>query len=225
MIDRIPSWGARAVNNGHRVSVALMLARRPCMWCSGSVAPRDCCRVLLPHLSPVVIGSIGRVDDSLVVAAHGRSGGSCCHRCGRVSTRVRSRVNGFCCDRHNDDEVPVTTAGWPDTIVRFALRSQRRCRYGLTPARDILDLTIALTAEAFPSLSFEFAVVMPEDEIDSNGTSQHQGNESDNENDLPPVVIRSAAGSARPDKAQVRQMVLQGALPPLHGSFYQTWVL
>ena len=55
------------------------------------MAPRDCCQVLLPHLSPLVIDSVGRVDDALVVAAHGRSRGSRCHRCGRVSTRVHSR--------------------------------------------------------------------------------------------------------------------------------------
>jgi len=60
-------------------------------WCSGSVAPRDCCRVLLPHLSPVVIDGIDRADDAVVVAAHGRSRGSRCRGCSRVSTRVNSR--------------------------------------------------------------------------------------------------------------------------------------
>src|SRR6478752_5097551 len=60
-------------------------------WCSGSVAPRDCCRVLLPHLSPVVIDGIDLADDAVVVAAHGRSRGSRCRGCSQVSTRVNSR--------------------------------------------------------------------------------------------------------------------------------------
>ena len=55
------------------------------------MAFRDCCRVLLPHLSPVVIDGIDCADDAVVVAAHGRSRGSRCPGCGRVSTRVHSR--------------------------------------------------------------------------------------------------------------------------------------
>ena len=60
-------------------------------WCSGAVAGECCCRVLLPHLSPVVIDRIDGVDDAVVIAAHPRARGSRCRRCGRVSTRVHSR--------------------------------------------------------------------------------------------------------------------------------------
>jgi len=34
-----------------------------------------CCRLLLPHLSPVVIDRIERLDDAVVVAAHGTGAG------------------------------------------------------------------------------------------------------------------------------------------------------
>jgi hypothetical protein len=44
-------------------------------WCSGSVAGECCCRVLLPHLSPVVIDRIDQVDDAVVIAAHPRATG------------------------------------------------------------------------------------------------------------------------------------------------------
>ena len=60
-------------------------------WCSRVVAGECCCRVLLPHLSPVVIDRIDRVDGAVVIAAHPRARGSRCRRCGRVSTRVHSR--------------------------------------------------------------------------------------------------------------------------------------
>ena len=50
-----------------------------------------CCRVLLPHLSPVVIDRIDRAEGVVVIAAHPRTRGSRCRRCGRVSTRVHSR--------------------------------------------------------------------------------------------------------------------------------------
>jgi Transposase/zinc-finger of transposase IS204/IS1001/IS1096/IS1165 len=60
-------------------------------WCSRVVAGECCCRVLLPHLSPVVIDDIDCVDRAVVIAAHPRARGSRCRRCGRVSTRVHSR--------------------------------------------------------------------------------------------------------------------------------------
>ena len=60
-------------------------------WCSRVVAGECCCRVLLPHLSPVVIDGIDCVDGAVVIAAHPRARGSRCRRCGRVSTRVHSR--------------------------------------------------------------------------------------------------------------------------------------
>lgn len=44
-------------------------------WCSGSVAGKCCCRVLLPHLSPVVIDSIDCIDGTVVIAAHPRARG------------------------------------------------------------------------------------------------------------------------------------------------------
>jgi transposase len=50
-----------------------------------------CCRVLLPHLSPVAIDPIARADEGVVIEAHPRARGSHCHRCRRVSTRVHSR--------------------------------------------------------------------------------------------------------------------------------------
>src|SRR5664279_2130324 len=60
-------------------------------WCSRVVAGACCCRVLLPHLSPVVIDNIDCVDGAVVIAAHPRARGSRCRRCGQVSTRVHSR--------------------------------------------------------------------------------------------------------------------------------------
>src|SRR6478752_8949112 len=57
----------------------------------GVVAGECCCRVLLPHLSPVVLDRIDQVDGTVVVAAHPRGLGAQCRRCGRVSTRVHSR--------------------------------------------------------------------------------------------------------------------------------------
>ena len=59
------------------------------LWLLQTVA-----RVLLPHLSPVVIDGIDRVDGVVVVAAHGRARGSRCRRCGRVSTRVHPVIGG-----------------------------------------------------------------------------------------------------------------------------------
>jgi transposase len=47
--------------------------------------------VLLPHLSPVVIDRVDRVDGVVVIDAHPRARGSRCRLCGRVSTRVHSR--------------------------------------------------------------------------------------------------------------------------------------
>src|SRR5664280_156970 len=58
-------------------------------WCSRVVAGECCCRVLLPHLSPVVIDNIDCVDGAVVIAAHPRARGSRCRRCGQVSTLVR----------------------------------------------------------------------------------------------------------------------------------------
>ncbi len=55
------------------------------------VAGECCCRVLLPHLSPVVIDRVDWVDGKVVVAAHPWARGSRCQGCGRVSTRVHSR--------------------------------------------------------------------------------------------------------------------------------------
>src|SRR5664279_299160 len=71
-------------------------------WCSGSVAGECCCRVLLPHLSPVVIDRIDEVDGVVVIAAHPLARGSRCRRCGRASTRVHSR------DRRRLADLPVS---------------------------------------------------------------------------------------------------------------------
>jgi len=62
------------------------------------VAGECCCRVLFPHLSPVVIDRIDRVDGAVVIAAHPRARGSRCRRCGRVSTRVHSRYRRHLAD-------------------------------------------------------------------------------------------------------------------------------
>ncbi|HZM66874.1 MAG TPA: ISL3 family transposase, partial [Nakamurella sp.] len=67
-------------------------------WCSGSVAGECCCRVLLPHLSPVVIDRIDQAGGVVVIDAHPRARGSRCHRCGRVSTRVHSRYRRHLAD-------------------------------------------------------------------------------------------------------------------------------
>ena len=63
------------------------------MW-----ADECCCRVLLPHLSLVVIDRIDRVDGRVVIAARPRARGSRCRRCGRVSTRVHSRYQRHLAD-------------------------------------------------------------------------------------------------------------------------------
>jgi transposase len=62
------------------------------------VAGECCCRVLFPHLSPVVIDRIDRVDGAVVIAAHPRARGSRCRRCGRMSTRVHSRYRRHLAD-------------------------------------------------------------------------------------------------------------------------------
>ena len=67
-------------------------------WCSRVVAGECCCRVLLPHLSPVVIDDIDCVDGAVVIAAHPRARGSRCRRCGRVSTRGHSRYRRHLAD-------------------------------------------------------------------------------------------------------------------------------
>jgi DNA-directed RNA polymerase subunit N (RpoN/RPB10) len=55
------------------------------------VAHECCRRVLLAHLSLVVIDRIDRADGVVVIEAHPRARGSRCGRCGRVSARVHSR--------------------------------------------------------------------------------------------------------------------------------------
>ncbi len=52
----------------------------------------DCrsCRVLLPHLSPVVVDDICRVDGVVRISAHPRARAARCSRCGWVSRRVHS---------------------------------------------------------------------------------------------------------------------------------------
>ena len=101
-------------------------------WCSRVVAGECCCRVLLPHLSPVVIDNIDCVDGAVVIAAHPRARGSRCRRCGQVSTRVHSRY------RRQLADLPV--AGRPvevwltvrrcfcDHVDCSACRSSSRCR-------------------------------------------------------------------------------------------------
>lgn len=60
-------------------------------WCAGGMAGHCCCcRVLLPQLSAVVVEDIWRNDGLVVIAAHPRSRGVRCGRCGRASTRVHS---------------------------------------------------------------------------------------------------------------------------------------
>ena len=84
-------------------------------WCSGPVAVECCYRVLLPHLSPVVIDGVDRVDEAAVVTAHPRARGSRCRRCERVSTRVHSRY------RRRAADLPVSgrsVAVWV-TVRRF----------------------------------------------------------------------------------------------------------
>ena len=84
-----------------------------------------CCRVLLPHLSPLVVEDIWRVDGVVVFAAHPRARGARCGRCGRVSTRVHSSYHRRLAD------LPV--AGQP-TEVRLRVRrffcDQQDCRVG-----------------------------------------------------------------------------------------------
>ena len=80
---------------------------------SGVVA-ECCCRVLLPHLSPVVIDRVDEVDGMVVITAHPRARGSRCRRCHRVSTRVHSRYR-----RHLAD-LPVS--GRPVEVVLLVRR-------------------------------------------------------------------------------------------------------
>ena len=103
-----------------------------------------CCRVLLPHLSPVVIDGIdcSRRNGSDRRASTAR--GSRCRRCGRVSTRVHSRyrrqladlpvagrpvavwltVRRFFCDHVDCSAVHVRRAG--AGVDRAARAPQRR---------------------------------------------------------------------------------------------------
>jgi hypothetical protein len=81
---------------------------------SGVVADECCCRVLLPHLSPVVIDRIDRVDGTVVISAHPRARASRCRRCARVSTRVHSLYR-----RHLAD-LPVS--GHPVEVVLLVRR-------------------------------------------------------------------------------------------------------
>ena len=126
-------------------------------WCSGLVTPRDCCRVLLPHLTPVVIDSIGRVDDALVLAAHGRSRGSRCHRCGRVSTRVHSRYRRRVADlpvsgtpvvlcltvrRFFCDQVDCSAGTFVEQVVGLTEHHARRS-IGLHGALAVIGLALA----------------------------------------------------------------------------------
>ena len=68
---------------------------------SGSVGVECCCRVLLPHLSPVVIDLMDLFDNVVVITAHPRVRGSSCRRClgdkvnpGSIARRQVGRVRG-----------------------------------------------------------------------------------------------------------------------------------
>jgi hypothetical protein len=99
------------------------------------VAPRDYCRVLLPHLSPVVIDGIDLADNAVVVAAHRRARGSRCRGYGRVSTRVHSRY------RRRVADLPV--AGRP-VVLRLTVR-----RFFC----DYVDCTACTFVEQVPGLT------------------------------------------------------------------------
>jgi hypothetical protein len=73
-----------------------------------------------------VIDRIDRLDDAVVVAAHGRARGSRCRRCGRVSIRVHSRYR-----RHVAD-LPVS--GRP-VVLELALGDQGRDLHAMTALR------------------------------------------------------------------------------------------
>jgi len=116
-----------------------------------------CCRVLLPHLSSVVIDRVDWVDRKVVIAAHPRARGSRCRRCARVSTRVHSRyrrqladlpasgrpvvvwlaVRRFFCD-HVDCSVCTFVEQVPGLTERHARRSP-----GLQAALVAVGLALA----------------------------------------------------------------------------------
>ena len=133
----------------------------------GSVAGECCCRVLLPHLSPVVIDRIDQTDDAVVIAAHPRARGSRCHRCGRVSTRVHSRYR-----RHLAD-LPVS--GWP-VVVWLTVR-----RFFC----DHVDCTTHTFVEQVPGLTERQARRSFSMATDTMGQGQPAANRKNNKRDWP----------------------------------------
>ena len=141
-------------------------------WCSRVVAGECCCRVLLPHLSPVVIDDIDCVDGAVVIAAHPRARGSRCRRCGRVSTRVHSRyrrqladlpvagrpvevwltVRRFFCD-HVDCSAGTFVEQVPGLTERHARRSP-----GLQTA--LVAIALALTGRAGARLAAKLGMAV-----------------------------------------------------------------
>jgi hypothetical protein len=94
-----------------------------------------CCRVLLPHLSPVVIDRINQADDAVVIAAHPRA------------TRVAMGSAGVC--------RPGCTAG-TDVSWGICLSQVGRWWCGLTVRRffcDHVDCSAGTFVEQMPGLT------------------------------------------------------------------------
>jgi hypothetical protein len=68
---------ARLVHEAEATPVMAWLASAV-MVLSGVVAGECCCLVLLPQLSPVVIGQVDEVDATVLIAVHPRARGARC---------------------------------------------------------------------------------------------------------------------------------------------------
>ena len=116
-----------------------------------------CCRVLLPHLSPVVIDGIDCIDGTVVIAVHPRARGSRCRRCGRVSTRVHSRYRRHLADlpaagrpvvvwltvrRFFCDDVDCSAGTFVEQVPGLTERHARRSP-GLQAALEAICLALA----------------------------------------------------------------------------------
>jgi transposase len=98
-----------------------------------------CCRILLPHLSRVVIDRIEWVGGAVVIAGQPRARGSRCRRCGQVATRVHSRYQRQLAD------LPVS--GRP-VVVRLTVR-----RFFC----DHADCSVGTFVEQVPGLTEQFS--------------------------------------------------------------------
>ena len=131
------SWAA-AVVGGTRVGR---------VWWSRGVAGEGCCRVMLPHLSMVVIDRIDQVDGRVVISARYRARASRCRRCGRVSTRVHSRYRRHLADlpvSRRPVEVMVTVRRFFCGTASAAVRARSRHLADLPVSRRPVEVMVTV---------------------------------------------------------------------------------